>query len=122
MTKRASTSLLFSLLLILSACAGTMTPAHPGQLNAFDGAAYDSLIIAQASLSQASQQVTAAPTLAKYKAQLNQAIAAYNTAQAAYKLYHSAPTADQATALQAQLADVVSQVSKLLTALGVSLK
>ena len=105
-------------------CAKTLTPSHPGQINAFDGAAYDSLIVAQASLTQASTMVATDPTLAKFKPQVNQAIAAYNTAQAAYKVYHLAgtPTPDQTAALQTQLADVVGQVSKLLTALGVKLK
>jgi hypothetical protein len=110
--------------LILSAsCVKSLTPTHPNQINTVDGAMYDSLIVAQASLAQATTQLQANPSLAKYRDTLNQAIAAFNAAQAAYKVYHSAGApADQAVALQSQVADLVAQVSKLLSSMGVVLK
>ena len=110
--------------LVLSGCAGVQTPVHPGAINQFDSGAYDTLIMLQASLTRCTQELAIHPEYGKYKDELNLAIQAYNTAQAAYKTYHTAgtapaPTAAQTAALQAQIADVVTQVAKLLTALGV---
>ena len=76
-----------ALILLLAACATTSTtPNHPGAINAFDSAAYDTLITVQASINQAKTLVGNYP---QFKADLNTAIAAYNTVIAAYKVYHS---------------------------------
>lgn len=115
----APLAVLLAALVCLSGCAGVVK--HPNQINATDGAMYDSLIMLQASLGRASQEISAAPaTLGKFKPQFNQAVEAYNTAQAAYKLYHAqASGAPDVKNLQAQIDALVASVSQLLTALGV---
>ena len=98
-------------------------PAHPNQLSQFDGYAYDTLITIQAALNQVKTEVLGFP---QYKPQVNQAIAAYNVAQAAYKTYHTSaatnPTTEpQAQAnLQAQLTDLAGQIAMLEKAFGVT--
>jgi hypothetical protein len=116
--KRAA---VFAVVLLLAACAKNPVPAHPNQLNTFDGAMYDALITVQGSLNAAKAQVATTPALAKYKPELNQAIASYNAAQAAYKVYHTAGSNITDPALQTQVTALVSDVAKLLTALGVKL-
>lgn len=103
--------------LILSGCAKQLTPSHPNQINAFDGAAYDTLITVQASIQTAK---TLEPQFPQFKIELNQAISAYDSAIAAYKLYHgSAAGAPDQAALQAQVTALVGSVAKLLADLGV---
>lgn len=107
-------------LLLLGGCAKTLTPSHPNQINQFDGVAYDTLVTVQASLNTAK---TLAPQFPQYKAELNQAIDAFNAALAAYKLYHSrAAGAPDQTGLETQVSALVSSVSKLLTEMGVKLQ
>jgi hypothetical protein len=104
----------------LQACATTNTaPLHPGAINAFDSAAYDTLITVQASLNQAKTLIGGFP---QYKNDLNTAIAAYNVAIAAYKTYHATVPATSAStaALQTELTSLVNQVAALLKNLGVS--
>ena len=109
-------------LVFLASCATTNTiPSHPNQINTFDGAMYDSLMTVQGALNQAKVEIAKASNQ-QYKAQLNQAIGAYNTAIAAYKLYHTAGQNVADAALQQQITDLVGQVGKLLTTLGVTLK
>jgi hypothetical protein len=115
----AALSLSLVLVLPLTLAAGCAI-RHPNQRNAFDGATYDTLIVAQAALNQAKVEVAAFP---QYKEQVNQAIAAYNAARAAYALYHTAaagaPTQDE---LQAQISDLVSRIASLEKAFGVKLQ
>ena len=95
-------------------------PIHPGAVNQFDSTAYDSLITVQAALTTAKGQIAAFP---QFKPQLNQAIAAYNTAQAAYKVYHTAALAgdtSQQAALSAEITTLTQQVAQLLTSMGVT--
>lgn len=108
------------LVLTLAGCAVTnTTPAHPNQISAFDGVAYDTLITVQGSLTQAK---ALAPQFPQFKAELNDAISGYNTAIAAYKLYHTAAAgAPSTTALQGEINSLVASVSKLLADLGVKL-
>ena len=114
---------LFSAVLIVAGlvfsggCAKTV-PLHPGAVNAFDSQAYDVLVTAQASLTQARASV--AQSFPQYRAQLNTVIAAYNTVQAAYKLYHTstAGAPSQAT-LQVSMDGLVKQLAALLENLGV---
>lgn len=92
---------------------------HPGAVSQFDSQTYDALITIQAALLTARQQ---APNYPQFKKELNQAIAAYNTAQEAYKLYHAAALSgdtSQQAAVQAQIAALTGQVAKLLTSMGV---
>lgn len=126
--KRYQTIPLAFVLLLAIALSGCMKagapPLHPGQVNTFDGYAYDSLITVQAALNQAKSNAAQFP---QFKDELNQAIAAYNAAQTAYKTYHTAAlggtsTAAQQTALEQQIAALVTSVAKLETAFGVKLQ
>lgn len=93
-------------------------PLRPGAINQFDQTTYDTLMVVQASLNAAKPIVAANhPTL---KPQLNQAIAAYNTAEAAYKLYHSKAITDPTfqASLAQQLADLTHKVAELSASLG----
>ena len=110
-------------LLFFSACVKQGTVLHPGQLNAFDGTAYDSLITIQAALNEAKTHSVQFP---QFKDQLNQAIASYNATQDAYKTYHAAASGGTATgaqqaALEQQIAALVASVAKVETAFGVKL-
>lgn len=105
--------------LLMAGCMKNVT-LRPGAVNQFDSVTYDTLITVQAALATARTQAPQFPTLIP---QLNQAIAAYDAAQAAYKTYHTAATGGAATpaqqaALQTQITDLVSQVAKLETAFG----
>ena len=104
----------------LAGCATTSTvPSHPNQINAFDGAAYDTLITVQASINQAKTLIVTFP---QFKADLNAVISGYNAAQAAYKVYHTTGAGGivDTTTLQTQLTALVTQVAALLKNLGVA--
>ncbi len=77
-----------ALALVLVVGTGCNTqPAHPNQINAFDGATYDSLTLAHAALtSLRSEVITSYP---KYTSEFNQAAAAYATAYSAYALFRT---------------------------------
>jgi hypothetical protein len=60
---------------------------HPNQINAFDGASYDSLTVAHAAL--ASLRGTISATYPQGKAAFNQAAAAYETAFNAYSAFRA---------------------------------
>jgi hypothetical protein len=112
-------ALLCAALVFSPACAvkSTTAPTYPNQLNTFDGAAYSTLTIVQASLQQAK---TLAPQYPQFKPQLNQAIATYNAALAAYKIYHAAGGTGDTAALGAELATLTGQVSAVLATFGVT--
>ena len=75
-------------LLLLTQSCGSPMP-HPNQLNAFDGATYDTLTVTHGALSYLRIQiVTSYP---KYAPVMNQAITAYATAFDAYSLYRATP-------------------------------
>lgn len=111
----------FALLVILAVsitgCQHKGVLAHPNQINAFDGAAYDTLTVAQASLNQAK---ALAPRYPQFKTQLNQAIQSYDAALAAYKAYHAQGSGDT-EALNQQLANLSGQIATLLNSFGVKL-
>ena len=105
-------------------CKGNVTPtppSHPNQLNAFDGHAYDVLITAQAALQQVKVEAKKFP---QFKPRVNQAIAAYNTAMTAYKLYHTVAASNPLTEPQAQsdlanqLTDLMAQIAALEKSFG----
>jgi hypothetical protein len=70
-------------------------PKHPNQINAFDGASYDSLTLAHAALS--SLRTTVSTTYPQYTTAFNQAAASYAMAYGAYGVFRTNP-ADQAQA------------------------
>lgn len=74
--------------LILATGCGTQTP-HPNQLNAFDGASFDSLTLAHGALSSLRVQVST--SYPKYIPVFNEAAASYSAAYSAYALYRTNP-------------------------------
>jgi hypothetical protein len=86
--KLSAATLLGIVLLTLTGC-GTQ-PAHPNQINTFDGASYDSLTAAHAALVSLRASVSA--TYPKYAPVFNQAAASYSVAYNAYATYRSAPS------------------------------
>lgn len=108
--------------LLSAACHHTgAQPPHPNQINAFDGAAYDTLITVQAALEEAKTHIAQYPQL---KSQLNQAITSYNETMAAYKIYHSAASSDpdKQAAIQADIQTLIAGVADLQRSFGVKLK
>lgn len=121
-SKRAisATAVLLVIALATIGCAtktGVGSVAHPNQISAFDGWAYDSLIVAQGALTQAKVEVIQFPTA---KPILNEAIAAYNTAVAGYKIYHTTGGGDT-TQLTNQINDLISRIARLQQSFGGSL-
>lgn len=90
-------------------------PGHPNQLNAFDGAAYNSLTLAHAALTSFRTQIP--PIAPQYVPAFNKAAAAYKTAFDGY-LSFRAQTTNQAaagTALAGLTAGIVSLENALVT-------
>ncbi len=75
-----------SLVLALGTGCNTQ-PAHPNQLNAFDGASYDSLTLAHGALTSLRSQVST--SYPKYAPVFDQAAAAYSAAYSAYSLFRA---------------------------------
>jgi hypothetical protein len=100
-------------LLAFSGCAAKAA-VHPGALNAADSQAYDTLIIAQAALNESKAQFAAIP---EAKQPLNDAIAAYDTAEASYKVYHSTGSGD-ISSLNAQLGELVKAIAAIQKQFG----
>jgi hypothetical protein len=98
---------------LLVACASGGKAPREGAANAFDGQAFDTLLVAQAALEQAKAEVkTRDEALA-----VNKVIAAYNTAEASFRVYHHAATSGgnpSTVELAAQLAGVVADVAALV--------
>jgi hypothetical protein len=84
------TSYSFFLLAVLSCLLGVgcgTQPAHPNQLNAFDGASYDSLTLAHGALTSLRAQIsTGYPS---YAATFDEASASYAAAYNSYALYRA---------------------------------
>jgi hypothetical protein len=67
---------------ILLASACSIQPSHPNQINAFDGATYDTLLLTHGALTSLEASVTA--SYPKYAPMFNQAAASYTAAYTAY--------------------------------------
>ncbi|MFL6352704.1 MAG: hypothetical protein ACJ74Z_12760 [Bryobacteraceae bacterium] len=78
-------STLVLVVLTISTAACNPQPAHPNQINAFDGGSYDSLTAAHAALTSFRVQIST--TDKQYSAVFNEAAAAYATAFNAYSTY-----------------------------------
>ncbi|MGH9582677.1 MAG: hypothetical protein ACRD4O_07060 [Bryobacteraceae bacterium] len=72
-------------------------PSHPNQINAFDGATYDSLTLAHGALSSLRASVSSA--YPKYVPLFNEAAAAYATTVNAYAVYRANPSDQAAVAV-----------------------
>lgn len=93
----------------------TSTPSAPQSV---DLTLARSLLAAQSSIEQATTLVVKYPS---YKVTLNQIIAAYNTAESAYLVYHAALVAGtnpDPTVIQAQVLKVVQDAATLVTTLN----
>ena len=64
--------------------------SHPNQISAFDGATYDSLLLAHGAMASLEASITT--SYPKYVPMFNQANAAYSAAFAAYSTFRTAPT------------------------------
>lgn len=78
---------LLPLLLLATGCGNQMP--HPNQLNAFDGASFDSLTLAHGALT--SLRVQVATSYPKYISVFDEAAASYNVAYQTYALYRTNP-------------------------------
>jgi len=85
---RSFICLLSVLCLVLATGCGTQ-PAHPNQLNAFDGASYDTLTLAHGALTSLRAQVSVG--YPKYVPLFNEAADAYAATYNAYALYRTNP-------------------------------
>ena len=101
-------------LLVLAACPNNPKPQTlpPGALNQFDATSYTSLMGAQAVLNSVKADINKLPPEAKPA--LNQAIASYNLAEAAWQAYHGGKSDDQA-ALTKAISQATGDVATLLT-------
>jgi hypothetical protein len=73
---------------VLATGCGTQ-PAHPNQLNTFDGAAYDTLTLAHGALTSLRAQVSV--SYPKYTPLFNEAAESYAATYSAYALYRTNP-------------------------------
>lgn len=94
--------------IVLTTACNTQ-PQHPNQLNAFDGATYNSLTLAHTALTSFRVQVSA--DLPQYVPAFNEAAAAYEAAFDAYASFRSQPGA-QAT-VTAAISDLTVSIVSL---------
>jgi hypothetical protein len=83
--------------------------SHPNQINAFDGATYDSLLLAHGALTSLQANVTVG--YPKYAPLFNQASASYNAAYAGYAAFRVQPTT------QAEVSVVIGNLTIAIVAL-----
>lgn len=117
--------LLLSLTLMISGCA-VNSQIHPGAINAADSRMYDTLLVSQASVEGAKKQYTdcqATPQdaycegILQHKAELNQAIASYDTAHDLYVAYHAGASADLA-GVQIAVAQAIQDIAAVQKTFG----
>jgi hypothetical protein len=93
--KFTALALMAAALTLLTGC--NTQPAHPNQINAFDGTSYDTLTLAHAALG--SLRTTVSTNYRQYVPAFNQAAASYSTAYDAYALFRTAPSNQAGAAL-----------------------
>ena len=108
----ATTALLLLTLTVACATATKPTTLPPGAINTFDADSYITLMGAQAVINSVKADIGKLPPGAKPI--LNQAIASYNVAEAAWQAYHSGANGNTA-ALTTALTQVSADVAALLT-------
>jgi hypothetical protein len=94
---------------ILFAGGCSTQTSHPNQINAFDGATYDGLLLAHGALTSLGANVTI--SYPKYAAIFNQAGASYNAAFTAYSAFRIQP------ASQAEVAVMIGNLTVAIVAL-----
>lgn len=105
------------LAVVLSTGCNTQ-PQHPNQLNAFDGATYNSLTLAHAALT--SMRVQVASVAPQYVPEFNEAAAGYEVAFNAYTAFRSEPASD--IAVTTAIADLTVGIVSLENALTSGMK
>lgn len=113
------------LTICLTGCAAHAN--HPGSANKFDSDSYDAVLVAHNVIETTKTDLASnqfpASIAGNVKDALNKLIQGYNIADTAYKTYHAAALAGQATpaqqsALQAALSDLNNQTAALAAAKG----
>lgn len=89
------TAALAATLILCTGC--NPQPAHPNQINTFDGASYDSLTVAHAALLSLRSSVSTSER--QYITPFNEAVQTYGTAYSAYVAYRAAQTNEPALVL-----------------------
>lgn len=89
LTKYNVTALAASLIGVVLATSSCSNQPHPNQINAFDGASYDSLTLAHGAL--AALRAPIASQYTQYSSVFNQATATYAVAFNAYSLFRTSP-------------------------------
>lgn len=115
-SKVAKPALFVVILVALAGGAGCAKHVvlHPGAVDEFDSQTYDALLVAQASLNEAKAQTEAGALPAAAVAPLNEAIKAYDVAEAAWQAYHAAGATDAAKReLQTALAAMTAALGEL---------
>lgn len=110
-TKHLSLFGLAALVVALTTGCNTQ-PQHPNQLNAFDGATYNSMTLAHAALT--SFRVRISVELPQYISVFNEAVAAYNTTYETYATFRSQPGTQ--AALTAEIASLTADIVSLESA------
>lgn len=108
--------MILAAVLTLQGCSST-APVIPGAVSSFDSNTYTTLLSVQAAITAATPIATT-PAIEKI---LNDVIAAYNIAEAAYVTYHQAAVAGTATpamqtALSVQIGTATTAMSQLPSA------
>jgi hypothetical protein len=85
----------------------------PEAVNSFDQQAYQNLLSFQAALTSLRTSIQADPNLETLKPAFEQARIAYNTAEAAWQIYHAAATEANKASLSAALNNVQTDVTNL---------
>ena len=107
---------------ILFACGCGMQASHPNQINSFDGATYDSLLMGHDALASLRTNVSA--SYPAYTPVFNQACAAYSVVYASYSTFRGRPTtqAEVAVAIANLAVAIVVLENALQTGLHPSAK
>jgi hypothetical protein len=97
LTKFKSTALAACILGVVLASSSCSNEPHPNQINAFDGASYDSLTLAHGAL--AGLRAPIASQYTQYTSVFNQAAASYSVAYDAYSLFRTSPETQASVAV-----------------------
>jgi len=91
--------------------------AHPGSINTFDSVSYDAILDYKAALDEAKTEYAKGQLPPASKEYINQAVAAYNTADSSWQLYHSGHT-ENIQQLQADINAFAQSIAALRAAFG----
>jgi hypothetical protein len=111
-------ALLLCITIFSTGCIKTVTAPVPGQINTYDAYAYRVLFDTQAAINAFKADVSSGKVAetATIKSALNQAIADYNIAEAAYQVWHAAGGGGSTTSLTAAIAKVQGDITNIVAA------